>query len=112
MNVTTSLDAENLAEALLCEGGGKFAVTWLGTVILSRTLSVSNGSTLNVTVGSSESTGAVVSGNGTILLIEVDLGSTVSLIGLTLSGGDGALNVAGGSFIEAIDCSFVQNKRT
>ena len=111
INVTNSSDAENLAEALLCDGSGNFAVTWHGTVMLSRTLSVSNGSTLNVT-GSTKSTGAAISGDGTILLIEVDLASTVSLTGLTLSGGDGALHVTEKSFIEVIDCSFVRNNRT
>ena len=57
--------------------------------MLSRTLSVSNGSTLNVT-GSLESTnnagtGADIISDGTVLLFKVDLGSTVSLTDLTLS---------------------------
>ena len=112
MDVTNTLDAENLAEALLCDGSGSFAVSWYGDIMLSRTISVSNGSTLNIT-GSSEGTGgAFVIGDGTLLLFQVDLGSNVSLTGLTLSGGDGALEVAGGSFIEMIDCNFMHNKRS
>ena len=90
-------------------------VSWHGNVILSRFLSVSNGSTLNV-AGSSDSTdgdsGAAIFSDGTVLLLEVDLGSTVSLTGLTFSGGDGAVRVNGESFVEVIDCSFVDNKIT
>ena len=109
--VATTLDADNLAEHLLCEGPGRFAVSWHGDVKLSRTLSVSNGTHLNVT-GSSESTGAVIISDGTVLLLEVDLGSTVLLTGLTFSGGDGALRVAGESFVKVIDCSYLHNNRT
>ncbi|CAN0467260.1 unnamed protein product, partial [Ascophyllum nodosum] len=46
-SVATTSDAEELSEALLCDGAGSFVVSWHGNVILSRTLSVSNGSTLN-----------------------------------------------------------------
>ena len=84
--------------------------------MLSRTLSVSNGSTLNVTASSDSTddadTGAVVTGDGTLLLFEADLGSTVSLTGLTLYGGDGALAVTAGSLVEVIDCTFTKNNRT
>ena len=106
--VATTLDADNLAEHLLCEGSGRFAVSWHRDVMLSRTLSVSNGTHLNVT-GSSESTSAVIISDGTVLLLEVDLGSTVLLTGLTFSGGDGVLRVAGESFVKVIDCSSLHN---
>ncbi|CAN0364829.1 unnamed protein product, partial [Ascophyllum nodosum] len=83
--------------------------------MLSHTLSVSNGSILNV-AGSPENTdadtGAVVTSDGTLLLFEVDHGSTVSLTGLTLYGGDGALRVTGDSFVEVIDCTFKNNNIT
>ena len=108
--VATTLDAENLAENLLCEGPGRFAVSWHGDIMLSRTLSVSNGTHLNGT-GSSESTGAVIISDGTVLLLEVDLVSTVLLTGLTFSGGDGAVRVAGESLVKVIDCSFLHNNR-
>ena len=116
MVVANTSGAEKLTEALLCDGRGTFVVSWHGNVMLSRTLSVSNGSILNV-VGSSESkdgtdTGAVVSSDGTVLLFEVDLASNVSLTGLTLSGGDGALSVTGTSFVEFIDCNFTHNSRS
>ena len=116
MIVANTSDAEKLTEALLCDGPGRFAVTWHGDVALSRTLSVSNASTLNV-VGCSESVddtdkGAAVISEGTVLLLEVDLGSSVSLTGLTLSGGDGALSVTGKSFVELYYCSFTDNNRT
>ena len=109
--VATTLDADNLAKDLLCEGPGRFAVSWNGDVVLSRTLSVSNGTHLNVT-GSSESKGAIIISDGTVRLLEVDLGSTVLLTGLTFSGGDGAVRVAGQSLVKVIDCSFLHNKRT
>ena len=57
-------------------------------------------------------TGAVVTSDGTLLLFEADLGSNVSLTGLTLHGGDGALTVTGGSLVEVIDCTFTKNIRT
>ena len=116
MVVANTPGAEKLTEALLCDGRGTFVVSWHGNVMLSRTLSVSNGSILSM-VGSSESnggtdTGAVVSSDGTVLLFEVDLASNVSLTGLTLSGGDGALSVTGTSFVEFIDCNFTHNNRS
>ena len=115
-SVATTSDAEELSEALLCDGPGNFVVRWHGNVILSGTLSVSNGSTLNVT-GSSDSSddgdsGAVIVSDGTVLLLEVDLGSNASLTGLTFSGGDGAVRINGESFVEVTDCSFVDNNRT
>ena len=74
--VATTLDAENLAEALLCDGSGKFEISWHGNIMLSRTISVSNGSIVNVT-GPSESAASVVSSDDPITLFEVDLGSHV-----------------------------------
>ena len=116
MVVANTSDAGKLAEALMCDGPGTFGVTWHGNVMLSRTLSVSNGSTLNV-VGYSESTddtdtSAAVISDGTVLLFEIALGSTASLTGLTLSGGNGALRVSEKSFVELIDCNFTDNNRT
>ena len=94
----------------------RFTINRHGDVMLNQTLSVSSESTLNVT-GSSENTedadaGAVVTSHGTLLLFEVDDGSTVSLTGLTLYGGDGALRVTTDSFVEVVDCTFKNNKRT
>ena len=84
--------------------------------MLNQTLSVSNGSTLNVSSSSENTedadTGAVVTSDGTFLLFEVDHGSTVSLTGLTLYGGDGALRVTADSVVEVIDCTFKNNNRT
>ena len=115
MVVTNTTDANTLAEALLCDGSASFTVIWRGDVIISRTLSVSNGSTLNVAASSNstdaDTSSAVVTSDGTSLLFEADLGSTVSLTGLTLYGGDGALTVTGGSFVEVIDCAFTKNIR-
>ena len=113
--VATTSDAEKLSEALLCDGPGSFVVSWHGNVIISRTLSVSNRSTLNVPGFSNSTDGdsdAVIFSNGTVLLLEVGSGSTVSLTGLTFSGGDGALRVNGESVVEVIDCNFMDNNRT
>ena len=113
--VANTSDAKALAEALLCNGSANFTVIWHGDVIISRTLSVSNGSTLNVAASSDitdADTGAAVTSDGTFLLFEVDLGSTVTLTGLTFSGGNGGLRIAGGSFVEVIDCTFTNNKVT
>ena len=57
--VATTSDAEKLSEALLCDGPGSFVVSWHGNVLLSRTLSVSNGSTLNVESSSDSTDGDV-----------------------------------------------------
>ena len=107
-------DAKRLAEALLCDGPASFKVNWHGDVMIFHTLYVSNGSTLNVTGSESTDadTGAVVTSDGTFLLFEVDLSSTVTLTGLALSGGDGGLRVTGDSFVEVIDCTFTNNNRT
>ena len=111
MVVATTSEAETLAGALQCDGRGVFTVSWNGDVIIPRTISVSNESTLNVT-GSSDSTNGAVIGDGTVLLFDINLGSTVSLRGLTLSGGNGALLVAGESIVEMVDCSFIFNSKT
>ncbi|CAM9940423.1 unnamed protein product [Ascophyllum nodosum] len=112
MNVSTTSDAARLAEALLCDGPAVFTVIWNGDIVSSRTLNVSNGSTLSVTGSSENSDNAVITGDGTVLLLQVDLDSNVSLTGLTLSGGDGAVRVIGGSFVEVVNCTFTRNKRT
>ena len=113
--VATTSDADKLADDLLCDGPASFTASWHGIFMVSRTVSVSNGSTLNVTgVSGSEDadTGAVVISDGSVRLFEVDIGSAVSLAGLTMSGGDGALRVTRGSFAEVIDCRFLHNERT
>ena len=109
MDVRNTADAENLAEALLCDGSGSFAVSWYGDIILSRTISVSNESTLNITGFSERTGGAFATNDGTLLLFQVDRGSNVLLSSLTLSGGDGALRVTVDSFVEMVDCSFMYN---
>ena len=111
MVVATTSEAETLAEALQCDGPGLFTVSWNENVVISRTISVSSGITLHVT-GSSESTNnGAVDGDGTVLLFEVDLGSTVSLTGLTFFDGNGALSVAGESIVEVVDCIFMFNNK-
>ena len=109
-------DAEKLAEALLCDDPAMFAVSWHGNVMLSSTLAVSNGSTLNVTVQSksidTDTGGTKIVSYAAVVVVEVDLGLTVSLTSLTLSGGDGAPRVTGESFIDVIGCNFTYNNIT
>ena len=112
MVVATTAEEETLAEALQCDGPGVFTVSWNGDVLISRTISLSNGSTLDVTGSSSESTNGAVIGDGTVLLFEADLGSAVLLTSLTLSGGNGALSVAVESIVEVVDCIFMFNNKT
>ena len=112
MVVATTSEAETLAEALRCDGPGVFTVNWNGDVLIPRTISVSNGSTLDVTGFSSESTNGAVIGDGTVPLFEIDLGSNLLLTGLTFSGGNGSLLVAGGSIVEMVDCSFTFSNKT
>ena len=73
MVVVTTSDAEKLVEALLCDGPERFSVSWHGDIMVSLTLSVSNGITLDV-AGFSESadnadTGAAVISDGSILTL-------------------------------------------
>ena len=110
--VATTAEEETLAEALQCDGPGVFTVSWNGDVLISRTISVSNGSTLDVPGSSSESTNGAVIGEGTVLLFEADLGSTVLLSSFTLSGGNGALSVAVESIVKVVDCIFMFNNKT
>jgi len=49
MTVANREDADNLSEALLCEGAGEFEVVWNGAVQISRSMVIGNGSFLNVT---------------------------------------------------------------
>lgn len=49
MTITSTEDAVNLSNSLMCTGGGTFRVTWNGTIELSRTIVVGAGSSLNVT---------------------------------------------------------------
>lgn len=49
MTVDSLEDANRLSDALSCSGGGTFDVAWNGTVELSRSLVVGEGSVLNIT---------------------------------------------------------------
>lgn len=49
MTVGSPEDADKLSEALSCTGGGAFEVAWSGTVRITRSLVVGEGSFLNVT---------------------------------------------------------------
>lgn len=50
LKVTNSADASQLAEVVDCEGGGgSFVVQWMGRVAVEVTISVSNGTSLEIT---------------------------------------------------------------
>lgn len=49
INVSTTADALHLANAVRCEGTGSFVVEWFGRVAVGATISVSNGTTLDIT---------------------------------------------------------------
>ncbi|CAM9383768.1 unnamed protein product [Ectocarpus sp. 4 AP-2014] len=53
MTVTSGDDANNLSDALTCTGGGTFEVSWIGSIQISRSMVVGNGSVVNVTGGRS-----------------------------------------------------------
>lgn len=49
MTVNSGDDANNLSDALTCTGGGTFEVSWNGSIQISRSMVVANGSVLSVT---------------------------------------------------------------
>lgn len=63
--VSSTAQALDLTAALLCSGGGQFEVTWLGEVLITSTITVSEGISLKVT-GSSFIGQGVVDGGGDI----------------------------------------------
>lgn len=113
--VSTAADAVELTDALSCSGAGQFVVDWTGEVLLSRTISVSNGSIL--TVRGSPTGAAVIHGGETVRLFEVIDGSKLELNSVTLIGGSaedgGAVQILGElSVLAASNCSFIGNNAT
>lgn len=83
--ISNSAQAFDLTEVLMCSGG-QFEVTWVGEVLLTRTIAVSDGTSLKV-LGSS-SGGSVIDGEGLQhQLFNVSEGSTLELQGLSLMNG-------------------------
>lgn len=112
LTVSNGADATDLAEALLCSGG-QFEASWVGEVLISRTVRVSNGTSLRIS--GMASGGSIVDGGGLHQLFEVSGGSTLELQGISLfngfSGeGGGAVALSDSSSLEVSGCSFDGNK--
>lgn len=113
--VSTTSDASALAEYLMnISDTVQLAVEWHGSVPVSHTISVGNGSTLSVT-GFGD---AMIDGDGTVRLFTVTDGATLKLTDLSLRGGGalgddesgGAVFVDSGSLVIAHHCSFSENR--
>lgn len=112
--ISNSAQAFDLTDVLMCSGG-QFEVTWVGEVLLTRTITVSDGTSLKV-LGSS-SGGSVIDGGGLHQLFNVSEGSTLELQGLSLMNGasssaGGAVALSDSSSIKVVDCSFEFNNAT
>lgn len=112
LTVSNSVEANDLAEALLCSGG-QFEASWVGEVLVSRTVRVSNGTSLRISGTSSG--GSIVDGGGLYQLFHVSGGSTLELKGLSLVNGfsdegGAAVAVSDASSLEVSGCSFDGNR--
>lgn len=112
--ISNSAQAVDLTEVLFCSGG-QFEVNWVGEVLLSRTIAVSDGTSLKVS--GSSSGGSVIDGGGTYQLFNVSEGATLELQGLLLVNGasssaGGAIALSGSSSLEVRNCSFEFNNAT
>ncbi|CAM9630947.1 unnamed protein product, partial [Sphacelaria rigidula] len=116
-NVSTTAEALELSDALQCSGPGQFEVHWSGEVLLTRTITISNES--SVAVWGHGAGEAVIDGGGAVRLFEVDDGSTLQLSSLSLVGGwadeygdGGAVMVTNSSQLRASNCFFIGNNAT
>jgi hypothetical protein len=120
MEISTTQHALSLAEAAACEGGA-VNVTWIGDVIVTRTIVVGSGTVLTI-VGSASAAGtptaatpaAVINGNSTTQLFEVQ-GGQLHLIGVSASTGHSAeasavLTTTAGSVVTAVGCDLSDNR--
>lgn len=95
--VKTPADAYALASALNCTGSSSFVVTWVGNVIVTRSIIVSGGSSLAVTgsgwmssaVGyqTSSEASSIIDGGDAIGICIVHEGSTISLQDIVIQQG-------------------------
>lgn len=119
-NVSTTAEALELSDALLCSGPGQFEVEWIGAVLLAETIVVSNGLSLKVSGRGEE---AIIDGGGGVRLFEVLIGSVLELDKVSLVRGGpghdgsslnygGAVIVSGLSRLTATECFFKDNNAT
>ncbi|CAN0323906.1 unnamed protein product, partial [Pylaiella littoralis] len=111
-NVSSPADALELIDALNCAGPAQFEVDWSGKVSLTRTISISNGSSVTVT-GLGAADEAVIDGDGAVRLFEVTEGSTLQLNTVSLVGGlsdeGGAIYSVSSNVIIGGDTTFTNN---
>ena len=88
--VASSDDAATLARSLQCSNG-TFIVKWFGGVVVSQTLNVTQGTSLDITGASA---GATVDGNHTTQLFAVDGASALHLMDVVLTNGNADLGGA------------------
>lgn len=93
--VANTDDAATLASMLECSNGS-FAVEWFGDVVISKTIYVTQGTSLNITGATS---GAKADGDHTTQLFVVDGASSLHLTDMILANGDayvgGAVQASG-----------------
>lgn len=87
--VSSTVQALDLSEALLCSGAGEFEVEWSGEVPIASTISVSNGTSLKVTGnGTTSLPQAVIDGGVEVQLFVVEEeGSSLEVENLSLQRG-------------------------
>lgn len=95
--VASTSDATSLASLLNCSNGS-FAVKWFGDALLSQTIAITQGTSLNIT--GMASTGAAAGGNHSTRLFAVDGASSLHLTDMVL-----AKDVELGGAIPALDQS-------
>ena len=83
LTVASTEDAVTLATSLRCSNG-IFAVDWIGDVVISEPISVSQGTSLSIT---GSALGAAVDGNHTTHIFSVDGGSALHLTDMVLENG-------------------------
>lgn len=109
-NVTSAMDALNLAQIVNCTGSGLFEVYWRGRIELEATISISNGTNLTI----SGSSGAVIDGSNQVQLFAAS-SSTLYLADLVLENGNarsgGALE-SSSSNVTVANCTFQGNYAT
>lgn len=114
-SIESSDDATQLRLDLLRCPGARFEVEWQGTIGLSQTLKLANGTSLRITAGArgNSSAAATIDGGGSMRLFEVNE-SALHLEGIALTGGSGveggAVAARFGSLVEFVDCDVSKNK--
>lgn len=129
-DVTSTADAQILADDLNCTGEGEFNVIWYGNVAITQTFNVLDGISLNVTgknyfilsLDGDEGRGTIV-GDGITSktgIFYVSGNSTLTLRNLVLQGGNSTIEDGAGAVeaqgsadanptVNLIDCLFTNN---